>query len=104
MWSGGVGPIVIIRLSQFNCNCNCLLELSLAIFSCDEQLKKGRCHSVRLFVRSSVRNLFFLSVSLELVVHLECQQGDSRCLKGVFHVSKVFQRSIKVVSRVFQGN
>ena len=28
--SGGLGPIVIIRLSQFNCNC--LLELSLAIF------------------------------------------------------------------------
>ena len=30
--SGSVrsGPIVIIRLSQFNCNCNCLLELSLA--------------------------------------------------------------------------
>ena len=28
---GGVGPILIIRLSQFNCNCNCLLELSLAI-------------------------------------------------------------------------
>ena len=26
---GGVGPILIIRLSQFNCNC--LLELSLAI-------------------------------------------------------------------------
>ena len=25
------GPIVIIRLSQFNCNCNYLLELSLAI-------------------------------------------------------------------------
>ena len=25
-------PIVIIRLSQFNCNCNCQLELSLAIF------------------------------------------------------------------------
>ena len=31
--SGGLGPIVIIRLSQFNCNCNCLLELSLAIIS-----------------------------------------------------------------------
>ena len=30
---GRVGPIVIIRLSQFNCNCNCLLELSLAILS-----------------------------------------------------------------------
>ena len=29
---GGVGPIVIIRLSQFNCNCNCILKLSLAIF------------------------------------------------------------------------
>ena len=29
--SGGLGPIVITRLSQFNCNCNCLLELSLAI-------------------------------------------------------------------------
>ena len=28
------GPIVIIRLSQFNCNCNCLLELSLAIRCC----------------------------------------------------------------------
>ena len=28
---GGVGPMLIIRLSQFNCNCNCLLELSLAI-------------------------------------------------------------------------
>ena len=29
--SGRLGPIVIIRLSQFNCNCNCLLELSLAM-------------------------------------------------------------------------
>ena len=28
--SGRVGPIKIIRLSQFNFNCNCLLELSLA--------------------------------------------------------------------------
>ena len=26
----GLGPIVIIMLSQFNCNCNYLLELSLA--------------------------------------------------------------------------
>ena len=26
----GLGPIVIIRLSQFNCNSKCLLELSLA--------------------------------------------------------------------------
>ena len=31
MGSGGVGPIVIIRVSQFHCICNCLLELSLAI-------------------------------------------------------------------------
>ena len=30
---GGVGSIMIIRLSQFNCNCNCLLELSLAKFT-----------------------------------------------------------------------
>ena len=28
--SVGVGPIVIIRLAQFNCSCNCLLKLSLA--------------------------------------------------------------------------
>ena len=28
---GGVGPILIIRLSQFTCNCNCVPELSLAI-------------------------------------------------------------------------
>ena len=27
----GLGPIVIIRLSLFNCNCDCLLELSLAM-------------------------------------------------------------------------
>ena len=28
---GGVGLIVIIRLSQFHCSCNCLLDLSLTI-------------------------------------------------------------------------
>ena len=37
--SVGVCPIVIIRLSQFNCNCNCLLELSLAIGWLLTQLK-----------------------------------------------------------------
>ena len=47
----------------------------------------GVTQSVRPFVRPSVRpfvrNLFFLLVFLEFVVHLECQHGDSKCLKGV---------------------
>ena len=58
---------------------------------------------VRSSVRPSVRNLFFLLVSLEFVVHLKCQQGDQRCLKGVSQVSRVFQRSFKGVSWKFQG-
>ena len=56
----------------------------------------------RSFVLPFVRNLFFLLVSLEFVVHLECQQGDSRCLKGVSQVFRVFQESFTGVSRKFQ--
>ena len=34
------------------------------VFSCDEQLKKGRCHSVRPFVRSCFRLSPFFSFSV----------------------------------------
>ena len=54
--------------------------------------------SLSLFVRSSVRSsLFFLLVSLEAVVHLECHKA----LKGIKEVFRVFEGSFKGVSRVF---
>ena len=46
-------------------------------------------------------------------MHLECQQGASRCLKGVSQqvfqgsfkgVSRKFQRCFKEVLKVFQGS
>ena len=36
------GPIVIIRLSHFNCNCNCLLELILAAITIAMKVKVER--------------------------------------------------------------
>ena len=68
------------------------------VFSCDEQLKKWRCHSVRSFVRVSVRlPPFFLLVSLKFLLILKSFNGVSRqykeCLK--------FNGSFKGVSRKF---
>ena len=54
-------------------------------------MRSSRSDDVTQFVRSFVCSFvcsypFFLLVSLEFVVHLECQKGDSRCLKGVSQV------------------
>ena len=62
-----------------------------------EQLKKGRCHSVCVFVRSFFRSPFFL-VSLDFHLVLKRLYGVLRVLE----VSRVFQESFKDVSRVFQ--
>ena len=62
--------------------------------------------SVRSFVRSFFRPLFFSLVSLKSVVHLESHKA-SKSVKGTqwesLCVSRVFQGSFKGVLRVFQG-
>ena len=61
----------------------------------------GVTQFVRPSVRSFVRNLFFLLVSLESRVF----QGSLRIFQGSFKgVSRVFQGCFKGVSRVFQGS
>ena len=45
------------------------LTPTMKVFSCDEQLKRWRCHSVSPSVFLSVRPFVFLLVSLESVEH-----------------------------------
>ena len=82
---------------------------SCTCFSCDEQLKKWRCHSVLPCFRVSVfpcfRPFFFLSVSLKFLLVLKGFSGVSR-LKGVSGsfkgISRVFERSLSL-PRKFLG-
>ena len=72
----------------------------VSIFSCDEELKKWRCHSVCSSFRSSFcPSLFFLLVSLEFLLVLNGFNGASRLFKGYLK----FKGSFKDVSRKFQG-
>ena len=54
------------------------------VFSCDEQLKKWRRHSVCSFVRSSFRSLFFFLVAFEFYLVLKSVNGVSRKFQGCF--------------------
>ena len=75
------------------------LHLHSYVFSCDEQLKMIRFHSVRPFVFPSVHpSLFFLFVSLKFLLVLKRVDGVSRQFKERLN----FNGSFKEVLRVFQ--
>ena len=94
------------RLTAIDCNTNSLAKISV----CSEEgllqgggksflaaMSSSRSDGVTQFVHSSVRPYpFFLLVSLEFLVHFECQQA--RCFKSVTSVSL---GRPKAVSRVF---
>ena len=76
--------------SSFPKSLFCLINF---LFSCDEQLKKWRCHSVRVFVCP----FFFLLVSLKFLLVLKSFNGVSRQFKQCLK----FNGSFKAVSRKF---
>ena len=94
------------------------LTFGTNIFSCDEQLKKWWCHSVRPFVRSLVPFFSFSVFGVRSAlrkfqgrfkkvsrVFQRSFKGVKRKLQGCFkEVSRLFQDSFKKVSRVFQGS
>ena len=78
----------LVCAQLFTKSYGCLLEKgskNLLIFSCDEQLKKWRCHSVCVCVRVCIRLfLFFLLVSLKFLLVLKCFNCVSRLFKRCF--------------------
>ena len=73
------------EIYMFSTDENIFFNLTKMIFSCDEHLKKWHCHSVRSFVRVSVRpSPFFLLVSLKFLLVLKSFNGVSRKFQGCF--------------------
>ena len=79
-------------------------------FSCDEQLKKWRCHSVRPYV-CPFFSFSVLGVCSAFFLVLKCFNRVSRKFKGCLNflgsfkeVSRMFQEILKGVYRKFQGS
>ena len=100
-YSGAVGKIVIIRLSEFNCNCNCLLELRLTI-SCD-LCYNWHPHFKKQFKNSKPWNedsWLILFQYLHLVFWIEKQFLTQNKSQQKFWVC-LFQLNFELVSYIF---
>ena len=64
---------------------------STPIFSCDEQLKKWRCHSARLFIRSSFTKEFFFSLKRYNGAEMEfCASAASMLAEEIWQIAEGF--------------